>query len=768
MKQNIQSITLPKRKNISLARKIFSGRSKAGETVAMNRLHLEFNGKPWLPSMGEFQYSRYPEEFWEEELRRIKAGGIEIVPTYVFWIHHEEEEGVFDWTGRRDLRRFVELCKKHGLWVIVRMGPFCHGEARNGGMPDWLFGRPFESRSNDPRYLFYVKRLYNEIGRQLKGLTFKDGGPIIGIQCENEFMSSAAPWETTHNTAMLYTPVGSDGIRHMKTLKKFAVSAGLDVPLHTSTGWGGSPIDIKEFLPMFGGYGYYAWLDDPSIQGPSGFFLFQDMRRRKDVYKTDEVPFACCEIGGGMQPFYKNRPVVPPESVEAMHVVQLGSGSNLMGYYVYHGGSNPVGKHSYFNEHRCPRISYDFQAPLSEFGRRKPHYGMLRRQFTFLKELGGILAPMEASIPEKVKSIKADDTRNPRWSVRSKDGSGFLFLNSFQDHAEMRDLKELVFKVNAGNETLMFPPGGKGFTLKKGKCAILPFNLEMGGLLLKSATVQPLARIVNKGTPHYFFFAPEGFPAELAINFANVAKFIMKQGKKTEFGSPTVITCRPGTGNLLDFTLEDGRKVLVTVLTDGQSRNFWKSEFAGQERVFLSGNGMLFGKREIELYDVDTTQMGFSAYPPPDRKPAGGNFKIEKNGIFQKYSISVPRKSIEPEIKMISDGKFSLRIPSGAFNGAEELYLQIDYIGDTGSAYLNGKLIHDNFWNGTTWEIGLKHFAPSLLKGELVIIITPLRKNSSKVEYTCMAAMKDSGGSGGQLKILSIKAVFGQKISMRY
>ena len=31
----------------------------------------------------------------------MKAGGIDIVSTYVFWIHHEEIEGQFDWTERR-------------------------------------------------------------------------------------------------------------------------------------------------------------------------------------------------------------------------------------------------------------------------------------------------------------------------------------------------------------------------------------------------------------------------------------------------------------------------------------------------------------------------------------------------------------------------------------------------------------------------------------------------------------------------------------------
>ena len=145
------------------------GRSPAGHVLAINSRYLSLDGKPWFPVMGEFQYARYPAADWERELLKMKAGGIDIVSTYVFWIHHEEIEGRFDWSLRRDLRRFVELAGRHGLYVWVRVGPWDHGEVRNGGLPDWLV-RKTATRRNDPVYLHYVERFYGEIGRQLHGL----------------------------------------------------------------------------------------------------------------------------------------------------------------------------------------------------------------------------------------------------------------------------------------------------------------------------------------------------------------------------------------------------------------------------------------------------------------------------------------------------------------------------------------------------------------------------------------------------------------------
>ncbi|MBR1678089.1 MAG: beta-galactosidase, partial [Bacteroidales bacterium] len=162
------------------------GTAPDGGSVEVNSYYLSLDGKPAVPVLGEFHYCRYPRAQWEEQLRKMKAGGVTVVPCYVFWNVHEEFEGQWDWSGNRDLRAFVELCGKVGLWSIVRIGPFDHGEMRNGGIPDWIFTKPLDIRSNDPLYLEYVGHLYDQIAAQLEGLYYREGGPVIGIQVENE------------------------------------------------------------------------------------------------------------------------------------------------------------------------------------------------------------------------------------------------------------------------------------------------------------------------------------------------------------------------------------------------------------------------------------------------------------------------------------------------------------------------------------------------------------------------------------------------------
>jgi beta-galactosidase GanA len=104
------------------------GSNPQGEAIGFTSAFLTYRGRPWPAVAGEIHYARYPRPRWQEALSRMKACGVDIASTYVFWIHHEETQGVFDWSGDRDLRRFIECCAETGLFAIVRVGPFCHGE----------------------------------------------------------------------------------------------------------------------------------------------------------------------------------------------------------------------------------------------------------------------------------------------------------------------------------------------------------------------------------------------------------------------------------------------------------------------------------------------------------------------------------------------------------------------------------------------------------------------------------------------------------------
>ena len=127
--------------------------------------------KRWFPIMGEIHYSRYPDSGWKEALLKMKEGGVDIVSSYVIWIHHEEIENQFEWTGWRDLRKFVQTIKECGLSMILRIGPWSHAEVRHGGFPDWLLAKcPDARNTNDEKYFSEVEKFYKAIYEQVKGL----------------------------------------------------------------------------------------------------------------------------------------------------------------------------------------------------------------------------------------------------------------------------------------------------------------------------------------------------------------------------------------------------------------------------------------------------------------------------------------------------------------------------------------------------------------------------------------------------------------------
>jgi hypothetical protein len=707
------------------------------------------NGHPTIPVMGEFHFSRFPRRYWEEELQKVKAGGVTIIATYVFWIYVEEEEGHFDWSGDRDVRAFLEVCQRVGLDVVLRIGPFAHGECRNGGLPDWLYTRGIAVRSNDELYLSYVRRYFAEIGQQVAGLYFKDNGPVIGLQLDNEYMHCGAPWEVPYRTATAYIPAGSDGVEHLQALKQIAQDAGFDVPIYSCTGWVGSPVPTSDFLPMHGGYAFTPWIPDPEfVQGPTREFLFRDRHEHplspdEVTYDATQYPYVCCELGGGIQITYNHRPIVPPECVQAMALVAVAGGSNWLGYYMYHGGTNPIGKHSFLNEYAVPRISYDFQAPLREYGQVNASYHYLRTLHLFLQDFGELLAPMQVALPALSEQITPDDTHTLRYAVRHTAGSGFIFLNNYQDHAELVDHEGVRIGLKLADESLFVPQHADGFTLRQGVSAILPFNLRLSDtILLKYATAQLLTSIRSDEQTSYVFFAPHGIVPEFAFDRTTYRSLEMTGGSIREDGERCYVTVEPGLDCSLRLLSLDGRSTQLLVLTQRQAHASWKTELWGQERLLLS-NELVYVDQDQRLHCSWRGQQAqeLAFYPPLEETELvaateSGTFALIKSGLFSRYRLTLPERNIALQVQSVSSDIISIKLPALDLAELQDAFLRIDYLGDTAQMFLDGRLIADNFANGTTWEIGLKRFVSATEERELIVRISPLRGSAKTTSYS--------------------------------
>ena len=351
-----------------------------GQTIEIDNKGFIINGHHVIPVMGEMHYSRVPERDWRREIRKMKAGGITVLSTYVFWNHHEAEEGKWDWSGNKNLRKFIELCTAEKMPVVLRVGPFCHGEVYQGGFPTWLVNKSisdsknYKLRTTAPGFLHATANLYNNIFAQVNGLLWKDGGAIIGMQLENE---CRGPWG------------------YYAALKNQAQKTGFDLPFYTRTGWpklNGKEV-FGEMLPLYGDYADGFW-DRKLTDMPGDYknaFIMKGTRlssviateslganQNTEMNQSDlSYPYLTCELGGGMMPAYHRRINMSGKEIKPLVICKLGSGSNLPGYYMYHGGSNPLcnehtmgetqdSKTTNYND--MPYVTYDFQSPLGEMG----------------------------------------------------------------------------------------------------------------------------------------------------------------------------------------------------------------------------------------------------------------------------------------------------------------------------------------------------------------------------------------------------------------
>lgn len=708
-----------------------TSKNPAGDVLRADSRSLLLNGVRWTPVMGEFHYTRYPANEWKAELAKMKAGGIDIVATYVFWIHHEEIEGQWNWSDNHDLRRFVQLAGEVGLKVIVRCGPWCHGEVRSGGVPDWAIAKGWKIRSDDPPYMDHVKVIYGQIAAQVTGLLWKDGGPVIGIQLENEYDGPA---------------------EHLLHLKKIAQDAGLDVPLYTRTGWPElkTPMPFGEILPLFGAYAEGFW-DRETTSMPGNYwsvFHFSTLRTdanianealgRRDVKDSADIaryPYLTCEIGGGMVSSYHRRIRVDPRDVEATTLVKIGSGSVSPGYYMYHGGTNPEGKLSTLMENQAtettnwndmPVKNYDFQAPLGQYGQVRPHYRMLRRLHLFLHGFGAELAGMDTFLPEQRPTGKADHT-TLRWAARSNGKAGFVFVNNYERAQQLPAKESVQFSVKlGGGSVLTFPE--KPVTVAANGRFIWPFNLDLGqGLKLLWATAQPLCVTKNAGEHTYYFVETAGVPARFVFTGPSGTETVMAPSAPTRepFLSP------PG---------ENDRKVKIVLLNEADSLALSQDSRTGA--VHFDPPVQAIAPRSVDFESVRT---------------AGPAREIERGKISQPVAV-------EP-----SDADFAqaavwrIKLPEGFDPAAGNALLRLHYVGDVARIYLGDRLITDDFYNGAPLEIGLHRHAAELKNAVLTVAILPLRRNAitgdNPLIYVPASAQPDFAGKDSVARLNSLEIV---------
>lgn len=467
-----------------------------GSEYSATSRYLTKNGEPILPICGEIHFSRCERQDWARELLKMQECGLTAVSVYVFWNHHEQQKGTFRWDGNRDIAYFLALCRRCGLQVILRIGPWCHGEVRFGGFPDWLM--PLAGKRKDSAvYLKYVERYWRALYDQVR--EFCDGRTLLGIQLENEYTGKIA---------------------HIHTLRRLAEKIGFQVPYFTMTAWPTNTPD-KCFLPMMGGYPEAPWTQHKKPLSPAGRFAICPGRTETEVggdlikrararVSFDGFPYAGCEVGTGNQVTQHRRPAISDRDGYGVAFAKFASGMNLMGYYMFHGGRNPRGEllqesRRTFYPNNYPVVDYDFQAPFSKDGVCRGHGNLLRLLHLFINT-------WDAGLAKKQTFFSAEEGL-PYASVRcGEDGDGYLFIGNYERGGGYTD-QTFCAALNDGKTTFCLPE----LEIAAGEMAFIPFRFQAGDIWLDYVTAQPVARVIRKGKTDLYFMRLEKQPALIGV-----------------------------------------------------------------------------------------------------------------------------------------------------------------------------------------------------------------------------------------------------------
>ncbi|CAG7717941.1 unnamed protein product [Allacma fusca] len=312
---------------------------------------FSLNGKPLKIISGAIHYFRTHPDQWRDRLRKLRAAGANTVETYVAWNLHEPKKDEFDFGhGNNDMsvflsvKKYIQMAQEEDLLVLFRPGPYICSEWDFGGLPSWLQRDPeLKVRQYSAPYLERVEKFYQALLPQLVDLQFTRGGPIIGLQIENEYGS--------------FDAVSKDYVQYLVDLVK---SLGFNrTLLYTSDGVGngdrGTLLDQLLYTANF-------------QSNPEG--NFDALLKLQPNKPTMAMEFWT----GWFDHWFEDHSTVSTEAFGRNLEVILGEKYNgSVNFYMFHGGTNfgfLAGANSgndapgYY-----PDItSYDYDAPLTEAG----------------------------------------------------------------------------------------------------------------------------------------------------------------------------------------------------------------------------------------------------------------------------------------------------------------------------------------------------------------------------------------------------------------
>ena len=404
----------------------------------------------------------------------MEADGFNIVDTYIPWFVHEPEENKFQFD---DLQEFLDLARKHHLYVVARPGPYINSESDQGGFPRWLSGKGVNFRSDGEASRRWTKHWYDAVMPLLARNQISRGGPVIMVQLENEY---GHPQYIGEDEKKRYT----------RFLIETASAYGFTIPFMGNDMQFAQDRKDPVLAKLYGTVdAYFDTYKD----------LVQMLEKQRQL--NLDTPLGSAEYNLAE----------PAATVRTM----LGLGTDYLDMYLFRGGSQfALAAKGYES------ASYEVSAPIAEGGCLLPAYNAVKATAMLLRHYGGLMARSEPA----PQPATVDDPEV--WiAQRNHQHQGFLFVRSDVRGVSERTLalkslsaQKITYHDPASGELRVIPQSTT-MLLRGEQSRLMVLNLPVADEAeVVYSTADLLGRYASSGRTWLVFYGDPGAQGEVALS----------------------------------------------------------------------------------------------------------------------------------------------------------------------------------------------------------------------------------------------------------